>query len=503
MNKYKGSIIETYKSAAYRRSENKVYLWSSSGRYVVDHDVLGIKLDIEKDLVGEILLDGFWYRDASGNLKYKDIFHKNIKYEIPDNVVGRPDYSIDKKIIGSNASWDESACLYVFDAEANESHVLKGNYPYHSSDGNCIYVHYKTLSCFNLKLEKLWEVPLKNRNKSNANPTPLFFGDLVIIVNNENIFAFNKNNGEPSWGYAMDRNSQCITVTNNRVYLTQGFDLLVLDAKTGEKILQEPIDFKPEMSTSYDKDGTRNMMVYPVDENIIMAFADGNPDIKFYTADGQTCLQSLNIEDAGYMLYTRNNPPIVKDGVIYLPVTNMYTSYAGAGGLLVLEPAMNEELLEVHRQERYPTHIHAVPNLNDDHQYCVYVEGEKIEHVSRFAGIIVKELIYETGYIPSLQDLNKGAFDYLHNGLIEIVIDPSTYSKEELSTLDDLMTDLEKYLDITGARAGIQIYKIKLKLTLKKKSEWTMDGEVLDLDKARKEGKPLNERPDVSEEWID
>jgi hypothetical protein len=461
------------------------------------------RLDLGKDVVAELLVDGCWYESDSGRVTFMDIFQNGVSHEVPDFINKVPRYSVGNKIIGTTELEGGRASLYAYDVRDGSSSVAKGVYSFHSSDGIDIYSHSKELTCFDLNLNKKWAVPFGTRSKSNASAIPLFYDDFVIILHTKDVLAFRKSDGQKVWQYTLDSPSQTISVANDRVYLTQGFDLLVLDVHTGEKQFQEVVGFLSESDISGGGGSLNEMAVYPISDELIMIYASGDYDIKFYSIDGKSCVQSLGIRETGYALGTRNNPPMVVNDIIYLPVSNMYTSYAGAGGLLMLEPALNDEVLQILRQERYPVSIYAVPSLDGFHQYRIYVEGDNLDHVCRYAGIAAKELVYETGYIPSLKGIKKGAVDYLHDGLIELVIDPLSCSMDDSQELRDLMESLEKYLHVTGARAGIEIYKIKFKFNLEKREEWEMEGDLLDLDKIREIGKPLNEKPDVSEEWID
>ena len=346
------------------------------------------------------------------------------------------------------------------------------------------------LFCLDKELNDIWSFINEEPSASKASQSSFFHEDLVIINYSKDILAFNKNNGEQVWKYSLARQSPgSIYVANNKVYLTEVTEMVILDASTGQEIGREPTGYCDRT----DSFGTNSndVSMYPIGDDMVFTYATYEPEIKFFSSDLKNCLQILDIfENTNYGVYG-DRPAEIHGNEAFIRVGSGATF--SNGGVLYLRPAKEGEQLEIRHMPRLPISYYAVPNLQSEHKYEVYVEGDSLDHVRRYAGLAIKELHFETGNIPMYTE-KTGALDYKHNGQIELIVDPAPFPDTADSELQSLLTELKEYFDSHSAGTSNGKHSIELSLKLKPKSEWLQEGEMLDLDKARKIGKPLNKK---------
>lgn len=492
IKKYHGYIFENYADVYYAVDEkSSLYVRSHQGYWAVS-DGFSFLFSHAENMAGDYFLGKYWYVDLDG--EPDKLFQMNKEdassYDVPKEGLGRLIGCVGNRLIGAG---DAGGVEYIFSLDLNDQAVFRTKASYSElkiRDNKIFSIDWDgDLACFDLDLKEIWRV--SNEGTGSLAVYPIGFDEeSAIFLPDTFVVAHEQSTGKKKWQYELEMVPHCISVSNGKVYLALKNTLLVLDSKTGGVIVNAP-DIYPDFDQRKD-----TMMVYPVDDNTIIVYASSSSKIKFLSTDGRECYQELDLSPSGYATFTHQNYPFVKDGKIYIPVNNARTSWVGGGGLLVLKPIEENEPAIIERQERYPYKLFAEPAIAQDHQYSLYMGEGGLEHICRYAGIIVKELIYETGYIPRLEGDHGGSRDYLHDGGIEIFIDPTNYTEDEREHIDLLMKNLQHYLEMTRPITSVQDYdiRIKIKLTLLERSKWSMNGDMVDLDGIIEHGKPLNEK---------
>lgn len=441
---------------------------------------------------------GLWICELNGDSDDKKISTFDDYYNLGLNLKSLPiwvsevTYVIDKHIYGIRDSEWPKNYLYRINLYNGNEKKIEGIYVYLSHNLECTYLFVREkntgLICYDLELNELWSQPIEGISYSIASQYPQFHDDLVIINHSSDIFSYKQGSGEPCWSYHFEISPGSFTVLNGMVYCESDTDIVVLDALTGGELIREPTGYPKKQE---DVISDQSIGVYPVGEDCIFTSCSYASEVKLFSADGKRCLQSLDIwHNSSYSVQARNKPTII-NGTIFQSVTN--SQVYSANGLLVLKPDQNNDQPSIKTQQRLPTQYYAVPSLMEDHKYQIYIEGNQVDLIRRFAGIAIKELHFETGCIPEY-NLKKGALDYRHNGIIELIVDLSILEKNASNVLLDLINELDVYFKKQNALTSNKKHEIKIQLIDKPKDEWKYEGELLDLKLVTEQGKELNSK---------
>lgn len=433
--------------------------------------------------------DGVWIDEASDKSKrstFLDIYNAGYNYKNINKKIEHSSINIGHKIISANLDWGDEY-LFVIDKCSGELISNDGEYYYYAFSDGLIYAREreKGIFCFDCELNKLWHQELGGHSYSKANQTPMFHDELVILNQSKSILAFNKETGDRVWECELKQPPNSFYVANGRVYLGDLFHIVILDANTGEEIVREVSGYK----TRKDVLGRveNEIVVYPVGE-MLYVYGLYENEIKFFSSDAKTCLQSLPLHHTGYGVRMEGQP-VIRDMKILQSVSNGRAS--ASNGLLILSPVENAEEAVIVKQPRLTTRIYAVPSLQEPHVQRIYIEGDKIDDICRFAGIAIKELQYETGVIPIYSE-KYWSLDRNHNGIIELVVDTERLGDDAEHELGLLIDELNESFDDESACSGDGKHLIKVMLILQKRTDWDEQGDLIDVDKIREIRKPIS-----------
>ena len=353
-----------------------------------------------------------------------------------------------------------------------------------------IYAHHvlsKSLHCFDHDLNLLWQYNYGERGNK-ASQYPQFDGDFVIICPQRTVFAFNRMDGSLAWQHEFEKPLGSFCVKNGVVYCEQQAHVVLLDASNGKVRLDWDSEFLPYDPGQKTIPRPTHISVYPVENHSLFVASTFEKAIKILSDKDMSCVQTIDLESLGYPYGAALQPTIVND-TIYLQLGSAKSEFGGC--ILMLYPTQSPDPT-FETEPRLPTSFFAVPDLKHDHHYNIFIKGRSLDLVQRYAGIALVELLYETAMTPMLSDIKEGAFDKLHDGRIEVIIDPEADKDEIDSVMQSLIDDVMKYVSLRSVVTAGKNLPILISYRCVAESEWPQEGELLDLDKARAEGKPLN-----------
>lgn len=488
MSNYCGIVFEELLDP--RTPENDVFFVRSDWAvYRLEGDSLTLASRVGDSGAYVVWRDGIWLHDSkTGIARFHPFVEGAYTYPAIDEMVWDTFVVIDEMLFGYRISFEKNHCLFRVDLRTGEKVVVPGAWHYLATDNDSIYAHdLKTgLIALTPALDEIWRVEFGERSWGNASPVPLLWQDVLVIPRNRQVLAFDKRTGASRWSRTLTTQPGSIALQDGRVYCEDNRDIVILDAETGDELVRTPTGYPEETRPGV----TSPVGVYPCGDRLY-AVRTYDPEIKFFSLDGQTCLQVLSLQETGYGA-SADTPPHIRNGVIFQDVRSGY-SQAGRGTLM-LRPAREGESLDICVLPRPPSHIRAVPALAEPHLQRVFVDGANLDEILRNMKMVVNELHFETGRIPQY-NLKKGAFDYQHNGVIEVVVDSTPYGEAAVPLLEECLASIRSLFRTLGARNASKQERIQLELTLKPKAEWNLEGDPIDLDEARRIGKPISGRP--------
>lgn len=469
--------------------EDETYISLNKRLYKLDKDELHCLLE-EKEYFGLFLSnEGAWIHVGStdGVTYFHDIFNSGKFYEPVNEWLTANSFKLKDKVIGYSIRRKNR---YVFLIDRINKHFIKkeGHFTCPVSDGINIYSRERSegLYSFDSALNELWHQVLGGQSYSKADQGVKFHEQLLILNQSKSIMAFNKTTGERVWEYHQEKEPpMSFYLENGKVYINELADIIILDANTGEELVREPSGFPPRKDALNRLENEIN--VYPLGKGLLV-FGGGEKEIKFFTADAKQCIQSLNLFELGYSSGAQLNAISNNQAVI-----NTSSQKSHATGLLVLSPTEENQQPCIYVQDRLPTRIYACPALNVEHTQRIYIAGDRLDNVSRYAAIATNELQYETGVMP-IFNIKRESLDRKHNGIIELYVDTSDLGDNAETELTEMIETVNNDFSLLSALSGNKKNPIHVKLIIQSKADWDESGDLIDLEALQntEEKKPIS-----------
>lgn len=499
--KYKGKVFESYNDwiNALVDCNDQPYISYDGYLYqLLEDGSLQKTLNFKRRQEVKFVQDGIWlcedrnYGHASEVSEFVDFYSLGKQHAPIDSCLARNTIPIlENKVFFRGRSEAEGDFFCGQDLETGQRHTESGKFLYASTDGKKIVARRSrplALECFDLQLNKLWEFPIEGSG-SKARQVPQFNGDLVFIAPKKVVFAIDKVTGEPTWQHEFRFSPGSVTVGNGRVYCAHAGQMVVLDAKTGDVLVQEDTGltaFDPRQTTFQSP---TDLSLTPIGDEKLYVGSNYDRVIKVFSADGKTCLQTIDLNSTGYPWGSFSQPLVVGD-MIFQKLGSDRSEYGS--GILMLQPVDNDTDTNIEIEARPEISIYATPNLQETHSYQIYVEGGELDLLDRYCGIVLVELLYETSRSPSLEGIKEGAFDNLHDGNIELIIDPNAGTGDVDTIMQSMIEDVMRFIKLRNIVTAKGDFPISISYRCLDKEEWAKEGEYLDLDQAREVGQPLN-----------
>jgi hypothetical protein len=401
----KGRISE-FPKPVYRVQKFKNTMFFQEGNRIWTIDKRGVHKFFENNKLfsGTFCEQGFWIclmeKTGSGEEK----FHDELRgFDDREQILGvMDDFPISDSEIVDNLAVvlncrSENGAFSVKNLENSETYTIENAPIYNFSvcDG-FIYTNdiYEKIECFDYQLNKIWE---RDKGKVNYSASPLAmpmpYKDSVIVnigsddnrCNGE-ILSLAKNSGDILWSRVLENDISACVLVDDRVCLAAQGQMVVLDAGSGEILVDEPSGFeKDTMTEGVCFDGNNLLFINPRESKI-----------RVFTADGKQLLQELKIP-MPYMP-SQYAQMIYRDGRYYLPLELADMTLGSAcSGLLILEKSDNGDGSVV--IEKWPVNstVIRLENETGEEYYHVLVTGETLDDVLRYGEIKLQEVISARG----------------------------------------------------------------------------------------------------------
>ena len=305
--KYKGEIIESHNVSATERVDRDGHVYLELDRYLYElkNSHLSLLRAAEKEACFVFNELGLWTlelddtRDISDKNKvpkYEDYYQTGVQYIDLDYFYLGGGAIIDEHLFDIRDSEWPDAYLFRKNLRTGEEIKVEGGYSFTGYDTQRKLIYSRDgderLVCFDFDLNEKWSQPMDGHSYSVANQYPQFTENLVLINQSEEIQAYDKLTGESAWVYKFEESPDSFSLLNNKVYCECDTDIYILDAATGDVLEQHPTGF-PKRDREAIADYT--IAIHPVNDDLIYACSSRDPVIKFFSGDGKTCLQELEL----------------------------------------------------------------------------------------------------------------------------------------------------------------------------------------------------------------
>lgn len=499
--KYTGKIFEAYnvRINALVDHNGQTYIAYDTYLYrLLEDGTLERELDFRRRQEVKFVQDGLWLCDypSYGNTRegseFVDFYKLGKQHATLDECLAHNSIPIlDNKVYSRGKNEADGDYICSHDLETGHRNVVSARYLFAASDGKSIFARRsrpKSLECFDLDLNQLWEFPIEGSG-SKASQYPQFDGDLVFIAPRKIVYAINKSNGEIQWQHEFEFPPSSFTVGNGRAYCAHAGQMIVLDAQTGDVLIQEDTGltvFDPRQTTFQSP---TDLSLTPIGDDMLYVGSNHDRVIKIFSADGKNCLQTIDLTSTGYPWGSFTQPLVVGDK-IFQQLGSDRSEFGS--GILMLQPTDDDTNVDIEIETRPKVSIYGIPSLQEPHSYQIYVETNELDLIDRYSGIALVELLYETACSPSLDNIKEGAFDNLHDGNIELIIDPGVGNGDVDAVMQSMIEDVIGFIALRNIVTAEGDRPISISYRCLEKEVWPKEGDYLDLEKAREEGKPLN-----------
>lgn len=440
-----------YQSAprSYEAAERTIYI-----PFIDDHYQLSSAIDISPSCrIGKIYeKHGKWYATAEIDEEEK-LLEMNINDHIPEAKKIWP-----FEIYGLDMDKDTIICAFNFSRK---------------------YVG------FSQEMNKLWEVEFDDSNRSPANNRPYLYGDTVVICFDLDIMSIEKHTGKEIWKYSFEVLPTSIEMVEDKIYVVAD-DLYILDVSTGKVLIRKNPDLKLHTTEEEKRDERNHVWMHPAEDYIIVSSPLDN-FIQLLALDDLLCIHTIQIPD-GYLI--KNNdyafPIITKEKlVVSLYKLNIYDIRA----LMMIDLSQYQPQDQVAFMSMPEIQHRIIPNLEDEHAYSIYIDTDHVFEATGYAEVMVKELVTELR--QTTQDDYSVKTDWVdkkHNGVINIVLDPSEFDDHEIKTMELEIAELNESMNSNESTfKSLKLFPtdvppLKVQLNFLQKSEWDKEGEQIDID---------------------
>lgn len=302
--------------------------------------------------------------------------------------------------------------------------------------------------CCNRSLEVVWQFNTTKEIFSRARSTPILFGETAIVNLGEkadeargefDILAFDLRDGRIRWQAVVPTSPGSSELYGSRLFTIAGPRMFVIDAASGEIVVDAPHGFASEL----------RHQLFPMGEYLIAA---SEPDsvIHVFSADGGTLLQRIQVPAPYQPL--RVQEPIFWKGKVFMQLVIRGLECRGAyGALLTLEEeeAKGEQRERtVHIPERPKMTVLTLETPAGEHELAIGVSLDDVDEIIRYGTILLKELAYFRG--PRVGS----ELDPKHNGVLRLMVDGSRIKKSDMGRLNEIAGCAEHHFSSLGFKAG-------------------------------------------------
>ena len=406
-------------------------------------------------------LGGLWVLCRDENFKLKD------SYEFADIFETGKSYEPVKTeyadIFLSNKSFGEKdKKLLVKDFGKNEQNWVSARHEYWlTSNGKFVFGSSRgnEFVCFDLNLNELWSYPHDKRLHHYGKPLPTLWENLCICnlgsdkktKKNGEIVALEKETGEPVWRrHFKDEASMCLAY-GDRLYVASAGRMIVLDAATGETLLDEDSGFqRSRQDEVLWTDGEFLCMVNPS--------PSCHGSMRVFSADGRRLLQELGLPDPYCFI---SMPPVEFEDGFYWGLGPVSPIFAGVrGALLKLRAVREGEEPGIHF-EKWPEHEVKTVKEGRFQAYHVSMKDDDPDRIFRYGVIKIREIAAMRGFHTfCLDEWRNRKF----NGKIYFSAPVKAFGSEGDKMLDELAHAVDYYVRSLKIFAGNRKGGIKLEI---------------------------------------
>lgn len=325
-----------------------------------------------------------------------------------------------------------------------------------STDGEHIFAYVieptRMLACFDMDLNLVWKNELtKIYFASVRDKEPQLYQDLVIFnvgtdVREETEFeitAFSKADGRVVWTHSYERAPYRSFLAGDKVYMSLDTRMVVLDAATGNTLIDEPSGF-----TRLSHIGRRrspSMCLSPVN-NELLACAAGS--IRVFSSNGKTLLQDITLPRpeschafAGFRVDV-GTTPLVHDGKIYckLDCTD------GLGAVAILSPINEGEEPTITIKPRIPYRFEILPDASGSHGYRLHYNHDNLDDLVSAVRYELTELTMYRAQFSRGYRLEHDHADPLFNGHVIVSVNRRCLSDDAADELQKALAETENFI---------------------------------------------------------
>ncbi len=333
-------------------------------------------------------------------------------------------------------------CVKDFDTGAVKHRIIENEgMPKFSGNSERVFgIFREKIMCFDFDLNCLWSIPVKIWNVAQVKESAQLFNDLIIINlgcesrDDERfvVAAFSQADGSQVWRYVLPHPPMSSELIGDRVYIALDWQMIVLDAATGEPLVNcvSGFDYFPkdhEMAYHYGKSPlvTRSTYLHTDGEHLFF-ISSPHRVIRVFSFDGRTRLQDIEMPTP-ITPYTRNpitplaQTPYSVDGKTFFPLS----FNVDLAGVLVLEPRADDS----GSMTIAPRTTIDIERIEDDSAcfgFRIAIDTEDFGDILRFGSVQIRELALFYGQDRSqLNDIDDKHYDLMFNGRFVLVVPKS------------------------------------------------------------------------------
>ncbi len=337
---------------------------------------------------------------------------------------------------------------------------------------------------FSHELEELWSIKQEDndRNYSVSAGGPWLWNDSAIFCINYEIISVEKNTGDILWKHKFDVTPTYIELAQDKLYVAAQL-LFVIDAKTGSTVQDADLG----LAYKNERSGERNYIkMLPACKYVVVICPVEN-NIKLLSPDNLSCIDTITPPE-GYLLenmLSAHSEIKNEKLVLTLEKHNSYIIRA----LMMIDFSAYQSQDQVYYMPKPPISYYFAPRLDIEHSYSITIDTNHTYEVTGYAEVAVKEIAGEIRQSECDGDYVKTEWvDELHNGIINVILDPEGFDEHEKETikleiekLNEDMNSRESTLQMLGLFPKT-VPPMQVQVKFLNKSEWSKEGEQFDFD---------------------
>ncbi len=395
--------------------------------------------------------EGLWLNygmrsEKSGTAKFVDIYNKSISYPDLETGASYRHYFTEKNIIGVKPR-------LLFDASKKNGVVRKKKGKYHLGIvvlENKVFARERDrgLVCYDMEFKETWCVPFEKTCFTGIFDGPQNYENLIIINVGEKdtakrgefeLNAYAAEDGSLVWQVVLPTSPGSSNVIGDKVYVSVLDKIMVIDAATGNVLLEKPHGLRAQSHN----------LLFPYG-NRLLVFSEADDRFHVFDEDGKRVQQIFLPEN--YMA-GRFGFPVVYDGKLYkvLMLRNMLMRGTSAA-LLTLTPDEDaDKAIHLKLPPEPSFHVSVVTTKDGENEHVVTVSHDDLDEIILYSTIRLKEIGVETS-----SSVDPSQRDPKHNGSLRLFVDPDPLEDPEaaLEKLGIVKEKVEWYLKRHYETAG-------------------------------------------------